>query len=180
MVSFKFTAEDGTQLTFREPRPGDAPGMMRFINAFVSEPMSGLLINKRNTLAEEKSWLKGRLAGIKKREEVMLLVEKDGRMVGNCSANRLPWKNSHVADIGIALAKEIRGKGVGEALMTRTIELARKRMRGLEIIHLKAIAYNDRAVALYKKLGFVEVGRVPKANKEGREYHDDILMVRFL
>lgn len=180
MVAFKFTAKDGTQLRFREPYPDDAPKMMRFINAFVSEPRSGLLIDRKVTLASEKVWFKGWLADIKQRRGVMLLVEKDGRVVGNCTANRLPWKNSHAADIGIALAKEVRGKGVGMALMTRTIDLARKRMRGLEMLHLKAIAYNDRARALYEKLGFVEVGRIPKANKEGREYFDDILMVKFL
>ncbi len=180
MVAFRFTAKDGTELVFREPGPNDSPKMMRFINAFVSEPRSGLLIDRKVTLAAEKIWLKAWLADVKHGRGVMLLVEKDGRMVGNCTASRLTWKNSHVADIGIALSKEIRGKGVGEALMIRTIELARKRMRGLEVLHLKAIAYNERARALYEKLGFVQVGRIPKANKEGQDYFDDILMLKFL
>jgi RimJ/RimL family protein N-acetyltransferase len=153
---------------------------MKFINAFVSERRSGLLINKKVTLEGEKTWLKGWMADIKHRKGVMLLVEKDGRIVGNCTASRLPWKSDHGADVGIALSKEIRGQGVGEALMTVTIDLARKRMRGLEILHLKAFDYNERAYALYGKIGFVEVGRIPKANKEGREYHDDVLMVKFL
>jgi RimJ/RimL family protein N-acetyltransferase len=180
VVAFRFRARDGTELLFREPVRSDAPRMMRFINAFVSERRSGLLIDKKVTLAGERIWLKGWLADVKQKKGVMLLVEKDGQVVGNCTASRLAWKNSHAADFGIALSKEIRGKGVGEALMKRTIELAQKRMRGLEMLHLKAIAYNDRARALYEKLGFVEVGRIPKANKEGREYFDDILMVKFL
>ena len=180
MVVVKFTAKDGTKLIFREPCSGDAPKMMRFINAFVSEPRSGLLIDRKVTLAGEKVWLRGWLADIKRGRGVMLLVEKNARLVGSCTANRLLWKNSHAADIGIALSKEVRGKGVGEALMTRTIELARKRMRGLEMLHLKAIAYNERARGLYTKLGFVEVGRIPRANKEGLEYFDDILMIKLL
>ena len=180
MVVYKFTAKDGTKLLFREPSQSDAPRMMKFINAFVSEHRSGLLIDKKVTLSGEKVWLKGWLADVKQGRGVMLLVVRDGRVVGSCTASRLAWKNSHVADVGIALSKEIRGKGVGEALMTRTIELARRRMQGLEVLHLKAIAYNDRAQALYQKLGFVEVGRIPKSNKEGREYFDDVLMVKFL
>ena len=180
VVAFEFIAKDGTVLLFREPKLDDAPKMMKFINAFVTEPRSGLLIDKRVTLAGERTWLKGWLEDVKRRRGIMLLVEKDGRVVGSCTISRLTWKNTHVADLGIALSKEVRGRGVGEALMKKTIELARKRMRGIEMLHLKAIAYNDRARALYEKLGFVEVGRIPKANKEGRDYFDDVLMVKFL
>jgi len=180
MVVFRFTARDGTRLIFREPRSSDAPQFMRFINAIVSERRSGILMNKKATLKAQKAWLKGNMADIRDRKCVMLLAEKDGRIVGNCDASRMRWKSDHVADVGIALSKEIRGQGVGEALMNMTIELARRRMRGLEMLYLKVFDYNERAQALYKKLGFVEVGRIPKANKEGREYHDDVLMIRYL
>jgi ribosomal protein S18 acetylase RimI-like enzyme len=110
----------------------------------------------------------------------MLLVEADGRIKGNCTVSRLVWKSSHMADAGIALSKDVRGRGIGEALMKETIELARKRMRGLEMIQLKAFDYNERALELYKKLGFVVVGRIPRANKEGKDYYDDVLMVKQL
>ena len=180
MTKHWFTARDGTSVVFREPRPSDAKLLMDFINAFVAEPMSGLLINKRVHLKEEKAWLKGWLADIKSRKGVMLLVEADGKVEGNCTVSRLVWKSSHMADAGIALSKNIRGRGIGEALMRETIELAGKRMRGLEIIQLKAFDYNERALELYKKLGFVVVGRIPRANKEGKDYYDDVLMVKTL
>ena len=180
MVVIRFTAKDGSELLFREPMSNDAPMLMRFINAFVDESKSGLMISRKVTLAQEKAWLKDRLAAIKNRKCVMLTVEKDGMIVGNCDASRLTGKSSHVAEIGIALSKDIRGIGVGEGLMSSTIELAGKRMRGLEMMYLKAFDYNDRACALYKKLGFVEVGRIPKANKEGPKYFDDVLMVKSL
>ena len=167
-------------VVFREPNPSDAKLLMDFINAFVAEPMSGLLINKKVRLKEEKVWLRGWLSDIKSRKGVMLLVEKDGKIRGNCTVSRLVWKSAHMADAGIALSKDLRGRGVGEALMKETIELARKRMSGLEIIQLKAFAYNDRALELYKKLGFVVVGRIPRANKEGNQYYDDVLMVKTL
>ena len=180
MTKHRFTARDGTCVVFREPRPSDAKLLMDFINAFVAEPMSGLLINKRVRLKEEKAWLRGWLADIKNRKGVMLLVEADGRIKGNCTVSRLVWKSSHMADAGIALSKNIRGRGIGEALLRETVELARKRMRGLEMIQLKAFGYNERALELYKKLGFVVVGRIPRANKEGKDYYDDVLMVKHL
>jgi RimJ/RimL family protein N-acetyltransferase len=176
----KFTARDGTNVIFREPKPSDAKLLMDFINRFVAEPMSGLLINKKATLKEERAWLRGWLSDVKSRKGVMLIVEADGRIKGNCTVRRLVWKSSHMADAGIALSRDVRGKGIGEALMSETIELARKRMRGLEMIQLKAFGYNERALELYKKLGFVVVGCIPRANKEGNDYYDDILMVRYL
>ena len=180
VVKFRFTAKDGTMVVFREPKPADARQLMELINAFVTERMSGLLIDRRVSLKEEKAWLAGWIADIRNRKGVMLLAEVDGRIKGNCTVTRQIWKSSHVADAGIALSRDIRGKGIGEALMDRTIELARERMRGLEMIQLKAFAYNERALELYRKIGFVEVGRIPKASKEGKDYYDDVLMVKFL
>ncbi|MBE3049007.1 hypothetical protein IMZ48_42215, partial [Candidatus Bathyarchaeota archaeon] len=104
MTKHKFTASDGTIVVFREPKPSDAKLLMDFINAFVAEPMSGLLINKRVRLREERVWLRGWLADIKNRKGVMLLVEADGRIKGNCTVSRLVWKSSHMADAGIALS----------------------------------------------------------------------------
>lgn len=180
MTKHRFTARDGTSVVFREPKPSDSKLLMDFINPFVAEPMSGLLINKRVRLKEEKAWLKGWLADIRSRKGVMLLVEEDGRIRGNCTVIRLVWKSSHMADAGIALSKDVRGRGIGEALLRETIELARKRMRGLEMIQLKAFGYNERALELYRKLGFAVVGRIPRANKEGKDYYDDVLMVKYL
>jgi RimJ/RimL family protein N-acetyltransferase len=177
MQRFVFTAQDGKKVLFREPKKTDARLLMEFINAFVDEPRSGLLINRKGTLKEEQAWLKQTLESIKNRKTVMLTVEFEGKLVGNCDLRRLTWKSSHVADLGIAISKEMRGKGIGEALVKKTIELAKKRMRGLELVTLKTFEYNKSAQGLYKKVGFFEVGRIPMGNKEGDEYFDDLIMV---
>jgi RimJ/RimL family protein N-acetyltransferase len=176
MVRFEHVASDGTELVFREPVKGEAKALMSFINSFVDEPMSGLLIDKKVSLRGEEKWLESRLGEIRSRSVVMLLAERDGRVVGSCHMSRLPWKHSHRADIGVALKHDVRGKGVGEALMRRTMELGIRRFRGLETVELSAFAYNDRALALYKKLGFEECARIPRSAKEGRTYFDEVLM----
>lgn len=174
------TATDGTRVVFREPKLTDTRGFMDFINEFVDEPGSGILINQRIDLKEEAQWLKTQIKDIKGRKTVMLTVELDGKIVGNCDIRRRPWKQSHRATMGIALSKEIRGMGIGEALMLKTIDLAEKRMPGLEMIDLSVLAYNKRAKGLYKKLGFVRVGRVPDSVKEGREYFGEELLIKRL
>ncbi len=177
MVRIPFTAKDGTRVVFREPRAEDARALMKFINSVIDEDMSGIMMDKQVTLPKEKAWLRKVLKEIRQRETVMLVVESEEEILGNCHVERHHMKLSHRAMIGIALSKEARGKGIGEALMGATIELTRKRMKGVESIDLFAFDYNKRAQKLYKKLGFVEVGRIPRAVKEGDRYFDELTMV---
>ncbi len=150
---------------------------MNFINAFVDERRSGLLISKKTNIREEKAWLRARLSEIKAKRTVMLLVESDGRVLGNSDVTRRIWKESHRGVFGIALSKEIQGKGIGEQLIKKVIGLAKQRMRGLERIELQVIDYNDRAKGLYRKMGFVKVAHMPSAIKEDSEYFDEDWMI---
>jgi RimJ/RimL family protein N-acetyltransferase len=61
------------------------------------------------------------------------------------------------AEIGMAVAREWRGRGVGSALLGAAIEWARE--RGLHKLSLGVFAHNAAAIALYRKFGFVEEGR---------------------
>lgn len=176
MVRTKFVADDGTIVIFREPRAEDAASLRRFINSVIGEDLSGIVMDKKFTLKEERTWLRTVLKDIREGNAMMLLVESDGKILGNCHASRRPMKHSHRAMIGIALMKEARGKGIGEAVMRATIELVETRMQGVESIDLSTFGYNKRAQKLYKKLGFVKVGSVPRAVKEGDRYFDEWLM----
>src|SRR5256885_7417324 len=60
-------------------------------------------------------------------------------------------------EIGMAVAREWRGRGVGSALLAAAIERARE--RGLHKLSLGVFAHNAAAIALYRKFGFVEEGR---------------------
>jgi ribosomal protein S18 acetylase RimI-like enzyme len=60
-------------------------------------------------------------------------------------------------EIGMAVAREWRGRGVGSALLAAAIEWARE--RSLHKLSLGVFAHNAAAIALYSKFGFVEEGR---------------------
>lgn len=176
MVRHVRVIPEEADLVFREPSRADARAYMLFINSLAGEPMSGLSVNKKVTLREEERWLEGVLRDCRARRTVMLMAEREGAVLGNCEVTRMPFKHAHRANIGVALRKDARGKGIGEALMRRTMELAARRIKGLEAIELATFGYNDRAISLYKKLGFVEIARIPRAVKEGGEYFDEVLM----
>jgi ribosomal protein S18 acetylase RimI-like enzyme len=60
-------------------------------------------------------------------------------------------------EIGMAVAREWRGRGVGAALLTAAIAWARE--RGLHKLSLSVFPHNAAAIALYRRFGFVEEGR---------------------
>jgi ribosomal protein S18 acetylase RimI-like enzyme len=62
-----------------------------------------------------------------------------------------------VGEIGMTVARDRRGQGVGSALMAAAVEWSRE--RGLHKLSLSVFPHNDAAIALYRKFGFVEEGR---------------------
>ena len=60
-------------------------------------------------------------------------------------------------EIGMMVAADRRGQGVGTALVAAAIDWARA--RGLHKLTLSVFPQNDAAIALYRKFGFVEEGR---------------------
>jgi RimJ/RimL family protein N-acetyltransferase len=78
-------------------------------------------------------------------------------------------------EIGMTVAREWRGRGVGSALMAAAIEWARD--RGLHKLTLSVFVHNDAAIALYRKFGFVEEGlRVKQIRRASGELWDTLEM----
>ena len=78
-------------------------------------------------------------------------------------------------EIGMAIAREWRGRGVGSALMEAAIEWARA--KGLHKLSLDVFAHNAAGLALYRKYGFVEEGRrVKHYRRQSGELWDTIEM----
>jgi RimJ/RimL family protein N-acetyltransferase len=78
-------------------------------------------------------------------------------------------------EIGMAVAREWRGRGVGSALLAAAIEWARD--RGLHKLSLGVFAHNTAAIELYRKFGFVEEGRrIKQYRRSSGELWDAIEM----
>lgn len=111
----------------------------------------------------------------------LILAELDGEYIGNASfdvAGR-SRRNAHRADIGIALYLDYTGMGIGKRLFALILELIEQ--CGFEAAELTVVQGNDRAIHMYESFGFVETGRIPKANKyDDGTYADDIFMTKVL
>ena len=83
-------------------------------------------------------------------------------------------KTAHKALLfGMYLRRDYRGRGVGDALMSRLIEKARA---SVEIVTLTVMSDNAPAVALYRRWGFESYGIEPRAVKQDGLYFDEMLM----
>jgi GNAT superfamily N-acetyltransferase len=88
---------------------------------------------------------------------------RDGTVAGtaNMYANR-SGPGSHVASASFMVDPRHAGRGTGRALGEHVIEWAGK--SGFRAIQFNAVVEtNDRAVRLWRSLGFEVVGRVPEA-----------------
>jgi len=78
-------------------------------------------------------------------------------------------------ELGMSVAREWRGYGVGTALLTEAIGWARA--QGLHKLILGVFVHNAAGIALYRKLGFVEEGRrVKHYRRSSGELWDSIEM----
>ncbi|MEZ0225946.1 MAG: N-acetyltransferase family protein [Alphaproteobacteria bacterium] len=111
-----------------------------------------------------------------KEDHPQFVAVADGKVVGWCDV--IPAKDrpihAHTGVLGIGILPAHRGKGVGRALMTATIEKARA--QGLTRIELTVREKNANAVALYKKLGFDTEGLKKNAVRIDGVYENIILM----
>jgi RimJ/RimL family protein N-acetyltransferase len=84
-----------------------------------------------------------------------LIAVADGDIVGEIRVEPT-WMG--FGEIGMMVAASWRGRGVGSALVAASIDWARA--HGLHKLALSVFPHNSAAIALYRKYGFVEEGRL--------------------
>lgn len=111
--------------------------------------------------------------------DFMLVALVDGEIVGNAglhSAGKSP-RRAHVMHLGMTVREEWQGKGVGTALMQALTSLADG---WLNVFRIELTVYtdNERALALYRKFGFVVEGTHKAYALRGGRYVDSHSMAR--
>jgi RimJ/RimL family protein N-acetyltransferase len=100
-----------------------------------------------------------------------------GEVVGWCDIERHRFAaNVHSGTLNIALVSRFRDRGLGFRLISATLEQARR--VGLVRIQLFIHADNPRAIALYRKVGFVEEGVLRDAAFMDGKFRDSLLMAK--
>ena len=120
----------------------------------------------------------GYLAHLRQSNGIALVAIDSDRLVGWIDITRGAFEGlTHYGRLGMGLAPDSRGRGLGRLLLERAIEDGFG--IGLERIELEVFASNVRAVQLYRRTGFVEEGRRRRARHIDGVY-DDILLFGLL
>lgn len=106
------------------------------------------------------------------------LVARNAGVVGWAALSPFSKRSCYagVAEVGIYVAAQARGQGVGHALLQALIESAEA--HGIWTLQGATIADNAASLALQKACGFRVVGRRERIAKRDGRWHDTILTER--
>jgi RimJ/RimL family protein N-acetyltransferase len=149
----------------------DLPEVVEALNSVIREGKYLYLNDEIMDMEEERRWFE-RMA---KEGMIYLVAKVEGEVVGGASMHPQIDKRAHVAEFGIFICSGYRNLGLGTAMIKEFIEIAKK--RGFEILQLSVFANNNRALNVYKKCGFKEIGNLSRDIKfPDGAYTDRILL----
>lgn len=176
----KVQLKDGRPCILRSPKLEDAEQLVEYLKVTAAETDFLLKYPEevKISVEQEKEILKSFMDS---ERDLMIIAEVDGEVAGNCSFSAVGGKSRvrHRCALGIALYKRCWGLGIGRELIALLLEKARE--CGYEQIELEVVSRNERAIALYEKMGFTKIGERPCAmkHKDGT-YDSNVIMVKRL
>jgi RimJ/RimL family protein N-acetyltransferase len=162
----------GKKVILRPIRLTDAERFVKWFN----DPTVNKFLNYRSlTLKDERKYIKQRLAG-KMKDTLHFCVDAlDGTHIGATSLEGIN-KTFRRATFGIVIGdKNYWNSGYGSEAAKLIIDYGFKKLK-LHRIDLDVYSYNDRAIKVYKRLGFKEEGRKIEYTKLGKKFYDAIMM----
>jgi L-amino acid N-acyltransferase YncA len=140
------------------------------------EDRSATLETQLRTAEERAEWLATRSL----RHPVLVAVDSTGTVIGWGSLNAFNPRPAyeHVADLSVYVAREQRGRGIGDALLG-ALE-TRARGIGYHKIVLAAFPGNAPGMRLYERHGFATVGIYHEQGMLDGQWVDVIIMEKIL
>ena len=158
--SKKCILKNGKEAWLKNGEASDGNAVYENFNATHAETDYLLSYPDENSLdTEQESKLLEEKTNSSNEIEIIALV--DGKVVGTAGIEAVgtKYKVRHRAEFGISILREYWGLGLGRALTAACIQCAKD--AGYLQLELNVVAANERAVALYRDMGFEEFGRNP-------------------
>jgi RimJ/RimL family protein N-acetyltransferase len=165
---------EGTVVNLRAPEMTDLERNHRWMND--REVTRFLSARYPLSLAAEEEWMRGRAANMMSFADPFFAIEtKDGRHIGNTNLFSVEAEN-RCAELGIMIGeKDCWSKGYGAGALRTLLTFGFGEMN-LHRISLNVYAFNERGIACYHKVGFVDEGRGRERIFTEGAYHDVLWM----
>jgi RimJ/RimL family protein N-acetyltransferase len=119
-------------------------------------------------------WLRHHQQTLEDHHAVRFAIEAGAQTVGRCDLYGIDEFAQH-SQCGIALHESARGRGYGTDALRVLMGYAFER-RNLVRVGLHVLASNAPAIACYRKVGFVEEGRLRKSAWVAGAFVDEVVM----
>ena len=154
---------NGRELFLRNATEEDAQMLIDYLKVTCGE--TRYLVKEpeeiKMTIEQEKAFIN---QNNESENNLLLLGFLDGEYVGNCSLMGMnASRYQHRVSMGIALYQKYTGMGIGRAMMETLCAIAKE--KGFEQIELEVVADNEKAIGLYKSMGFEIYGTFPNNMK---------------
>ena len=172
----EYTLKDGRTLILRDPTLDDAEEMVDYLKVVGGE--TDFLLCDENGLdgltpEGERDWITATLDAPNTK---MFVGTVNGEIVLVCDVRAAARKRiAHVGGIAISIKRDYWRLGIGSIAMREMIAFA-KSTGVLSALSLEVREGNERAISLYKRFGFVEIGRHKGRINVRGTYYDEILM----
>ena len=157
------------EVEIRAYRPGDVPAMTAIWNQVVEDGAAfpqtkPLTVHEAEQFFTEQSFTAA--AEDRETHQVVGLYIVHPNNVGRCG---------HIANASYAVRRDCRGRHVGRALVSHSLEKAGQ--LGFRLMQFNAVvASNHEAIHLYETLGFVRLGVIPGGFRMKDGSYEDILL----
>ena len=120
-----------------------------------------------------RAWAEEQAAKRPEGDEFRLQIETvGGDLVGTINSNRCDRRNGHFS-YGIYVQRESWGNGYATEAIVPFLRYFFGELR-YQKVTVNVYAYNERSIALHRKLGFVEEGRLRSMEFHGGRYHEEL------
>jgi RimJ/RimL family protein N-acetyltransferase len=167
---------DALPVRIRQAEPEDAAELIAYFRRIFAEPGINLIteVDEFAPTVESESRIIREFA--RQANSLFLVAVSDGQIVGQLTLEGGKRRNvRHAAVLGITVARDWRGQGIGRRLMEHAIRWARDG-RLLKRIELHVFVRNEGAIHLYQAMGFQVEGRRRGAVIRDGEPLDDLVM----
>ena len=166
----------GEKVILRHLKKTDKDGVWKNFNDVLEEGTYLPVFTPVLSEGEKNNWYDN----IVREKEICIVAEiselkSPYNIVGQCEISNLEWEASrHVGSLGIIVTKKYRNLGIGTNLIDLAIRESKK-LNNKEKIVLSCFSTNERAISLYKKLGFQVLGKRKKQFHMNSNYFDEIM-----
>jgi phosphinothricin acetyltransferase len=154
----------------RRARVDDAEAILRIYNAEVTGSTVTFDLVPR-TAEEQVTWLVQRSGAY-----AALVAEVDGQVLGFASLSPYRDRPAYITTVedSVYVDRDVRGGGVGRALLEALVETARA--HGFHTVIARIVAGHEASIALHRGAGFEEVGTEREVGRKLGRWLDVVVM----